>query len=996
MSSKSPSHVDNSADGQGKGVPGSSAAGPAASVSLTIRIKEAVNLRGSKGDKVTTFVKVQFADYEAVDSPPVADTASPEYNFSYKLDLTVTENLVDTILNNTAIFTLYEVLPKDKNAILGTAETSLASFLLSQDSSAALDGPAETRNLGGTGSAAIEYANPKLLGPDDQQVKPAFTFVVSVDKPIVAWDDLESSVVAELHPVQVYPVPDEWNVKEANEKDVNSNLFNYTVGVTLPLDSSTDRTVRIPLGILCAPTTGTAESGGTAATHGKRLQWPRGFKTLLGAPALKKLRERILTKALIDVELTRVPQAKYGNVVDPLAGRYKGKAAVDISQLLLPNTKTLTVTGKLSNFETEEKDGSVTTLKIRTTTYKSIDSQLTLTFSVHRPLLDRKKAAATKTNLFDYIQRKPLPPQQIYSKRVAIAQSEYVSVVRSLLDDLDREFNIARAAGMLAGDAATTAAVHVDDQQVLDPNQQERTAFLRYVQTSGLYHSIHHKLKAAVIQLLREKYHHFFDDASQRSALMAQIYVELVDTLNKELALHHSAHPQTTRLADTAASEIEVRSAEYLRLAQDCESGVDFVGALHWYTERMLCAPDNLLAHYDLAACAARSGDLDRARVHFQEILARHPSHPLALVGMGIVASGSSSKVDRDLAETCLLTAYRSTSGSSSSHTSQSTLVALLAAHYAVGGDDDRADGYLAEASQLKDEQMYLNATDQCVQLGCTPMAERLLGYDLVLKHGHPSVRALMLRAQLYTILRRYDVAESSLRAALEKQMDDPHVWARLGHAHYLAGKLGEARATYESLMALQPSHNDKKVLARLGEIYFIEALDDSWDWASTVKDHAAMQMAQQWYVQGEVWPNVALTCMALGQIEEAESSLCHATSASPRDANAWAVMALLHLNQDRLLEAEQCGSYALHLGLRHGALLRSCALHFRNKNRIKASVAYAQAALEADSQDERTRTLLTNILTQPSHSNLELNASEADGGRQSDMRSSQPASMAV
>ena len=43
------------------------ASGSASTITLTIKLGASRNLKGTKGDKVSTFVKVQFADFEAKD-----------------------------------------------------------------------------------------------------------------------------------------------------------------------------------------------------------------------------------------------------------------------------------------------------------------------------------------------------------------------------------------------------------------------------------------------------------------------------------------------------------------------------------------------------------------------------------------------------------------------------------------------------------------------------------------------------------------------------------------------------------------------------------------------------------------------------------------------------------------------------------------------------------------------------------------------------------------
>jgi hypothetical protein len=58
---------------------------------MRIRVLQARGLKGSKADKISTVAKVQFADFVLKDSPVVADTVNPQYNFEQNLSLVVEE-----------------------------------------------------------------------------------------------------------------------------------------------------------------------------------------------------------------------------------------------------------------------------------------------------------------------------------------------------------------------------------------------------------------------------------------------------------------------------------------------------------------------------------------------------------------------------------------------------------------------------------------------------------------------------------------------------------------------------------------------------------------------------------------------------------------------------------------------------------------------------------------------------------------------------------------
>jgi hypothetical protein len=60
-------------------------------VILNVRVSTAKNVRGTKGDRINSFVRVQFSDFDFKDSPVINDTSNPEYNFSFDMPLPLDE-----------------------------------------------------------------------------------------------------------------------------------------------------------------------------------------------------------------------------------------------------------------------------------------------------------------------------------------------------------------------------------------------------------------------------------------------------------------------------------------------------------------------------------------------------------------------------------------------------------------------------------------------------------------------------------------------------------------------------------------------------------------------------------------------------------------------------------------------------------------------------------------------------------------------------------------
>ena len=178
-------------------------------LTLSIKVLSAKNIKGSKGDKSSTIVRIQFADFDYKDSPVVNDTATPEFNFTYDQVYNLDETLIDLFANGRVSFSVFESLPKDKTNLLGVAEINLYSKFLK---------PTQEPKLSIRETLPVVYANTKLLGTGTET--PEIDIQISISRPF----DLESGVFASLRVEDVFPVPDEWTLKDGTEKDLNSSM----------------------------------------------------------------------------------------------------------------------------------------------------------------------------------------------------------------------------------------------------------------------------------------------------------------------------------------------------------------------------------------------------------------------------------------------------------------------------------------------------------------------------------------------------------------------------------------------------------------------------------------------------------------------------------------------------------------------------------------------------------------------------------------------------
>ncbi|KAJ3022692.1 Cilia- and flagella-associated protein 70 [Thoreauomyces humboldtii] len=244
------------------------------SLLLTVKVLSARNIRGAKGDKLNSFVRVQVADFDYVDSPVVVDSPNPQYDFKWEQSFHVDETLIDTFANKKLSITLLESLPKEKTAVLGECTLSMFPHFLKVATAAAptatgKDAAAEASQpspLSFRSTAAIAYGNTRLLGKDADdpaRIGPDFDVEVSISRPLIQSDLVEAGTFLTFQVGDVSPVPEEWSCKEGNEKDLNSNLYSYTLNFMLPAESTPERLVTISNGGLImsdSPTTDPSQS----------------------------------------------------------------------------------------------------------------------------------------------------------------------------------------------------------------------------------------------------------------------------------------------------------------------------------------------------------------------------------------------------------------------------------------------------------------------------------------------------------------------------------------------------------------------------------------------------------------------------------------------------------------------------------------------------------------------------------------------------------------
>jgi hypothetical protein len=137
---------------------------------------------------------------------------------------------VDIFANKKVSITLIESLPKEKTQVLGYTECILGSTFLNypqRDPDENSDVPLTPPPLHFKTSVPISYLNPKLLPNPPKEGEPnnqpELTIEASISNLLIPMDVVEAGNFVTVKLDDAFPVPDEWALREGNEKDVNSS-----------------------------------------------------------------------------------------------------------------------------------------------------------------------------------------------------------------------------------------------------------------------------------------------------------------------------------------------------------------------------------------------------------------------------------------------------------------------------------------------------------------------------------------------------------------------------------------------------------------------------------------------------------------------------------------------------------------------------------------------------------------------------------------------------
>ena len=144
------------------------------------------------------------------------------------------QTLIDSFWNKKVVFTLIESLPKEKTAILGTAEATLATNFLNYTQRDPEGNPGDPLPPPPLtlyqATLPISYNNIKLLSTvsgASTLAPPELDVEFCISKPILESSNADGGNFITFKLDDVFPLPEEWTLKEGNEKDLNTSNIKF-------------------------------------------------------------------------------------------------------------------------------------------------------------------------------------------------------------------------------------------------------------------------------------------------------------------------------------------------------------------------------------------------------------------------------------------------------------------------------------------------------------------------------------------------------------------------------------------------------------------------------------------------------------------------------------------------------------------------------------------------------------------------------------------------
>ena len=434
----------------------------------------------------------------------------------------------------------------------------------------------------------------------------------------------------------------------------------------------------------------------------------------------------------------------------------------------------------------------------------------------------------------------------------------------------------------------------------------DKEHFIFELNHTGKYFAFKERLKACVVNLVKEKFSHELKSKKEHEvkAFYNDIYVYLVKQMHVAInKIFNKAKEQDRK--ESPIQEENKQADKWKRLADEAEFEFNYIAAAKYHQERITGTDEELTAEmwYEYGIFSLRVKDLTKAEQSFRETLSRNMAHLecLRMYGVLLCIKGQLKEAEVFLQSSVDLDNNNFISWG------------VLGMLFSLTGNEKQASqsflyGDLAMEKSGVDKTLplKLRVANFLLEVNADSLAEKLL-IDCA-QHFGESADTLYAFAKMYSIREDYDLANEQLQKSLKIVYKSGRTWELLGMIHLKLGNVTEAEKDLESALSVSTAPT-AHMLLRLANIYLsLEKYEKSKD--------TYLNAANLWS-SCTAWLGAGISYYRLGDYNLAEQALNEANIQNNRNADVWGYLSLIALQNRREKEGEKCLREALKHGLK-------------------------------------------------------------------------------
>ena len=486
---------------------------------------------------------------------------------------------------------------------------------------------------------------------------------------VMSVEEGEQSNVMSITIQELHSLPKAWNLEEGDAGG-DDHIFSYQASYSIPsthgiVEVTAKPGSMVPATPPPAPPEGAEGEGDEAGESGKpkqaevpqiavlqqtlrevdanlekgvqRVVWAHTYTTFMNSAVSSTFTGalRMGTKFTVDIKrMYKDEDKEYA-----FAAKYHGKCAMDLSEILQQDRKSITVRSpvgpaiqlvepttedEMPDIPDSEKDQVLHDANI-TAPYLLYETYLVLGLSTVRPIVKKPPSPPpVLATVADILPKRP-PVHAVNPEKGGAGEESYKAELRNIILDMTEAY------------MKLEAEKRITDSNNPDAVGQAQKEMLAYLKSKsvGKWHDFKVKLKTAVVKVVNERFHKLtfggveLDPADEIGSLNTFLRTEMNEGLARAFAAKKS-------FADEPSlSSLKTLLADELRLADEAEMRMDYRTACVHLAKRIIADPTTASHWFNLGCVTCRSGNDAKAEECFHKARAIDPNHVGANLGLG-------------------------------------------------------------------------------------------------------------------------------------------------------------------------------------------------------------------------------------------------------------------------------------------------------------------------------------------------------------------------